>query len=72
MIDFAKGKDGLVPAIAQDAETGAVLMLAWMNAEAFEETLRTAQGRLLQPIPGQTVAQGRRERQCPGSARGLR
>jgi phosphoribosyl-AMP cyclohydrolase len=34
-------KDGLVPAIAQDAETGAVLMLAWMNAEAFEETLRT-------------------------------
>ena len=34
-------KDGLVPAIAQDAETGTVLMLAWMNAEAFEETLRT-------------------------------
>ena len=34
-------KDGLVPAIAQDAETGTVLMLAWMNAEAYEETLRT-------------------------------
>jgi phosphoribosyl-AMP cyclohydrolase len=39
-IDFDKA-GGLVPAIAQDAETGAVLMLAWMNREAFEETLRT-------------------------------
>ncbi len=41
MIDFDKGKDGLVPAIAQDAATGQVLMLAWMNREAFDETLRT-------------------------------
>lgn len=32
---------GLVPAIAQDAQTGEVLMLAWMNQEAYEETLRT-------------------------------
>jgi phosphoribosyl-AMP cyclohydrolase len=32
---------GLLPAIAQDADTGAVLMLAWMNREAFEETVRT-------------------------------
>ena len=40
MIDFAKA-GGLVPAIAQDADTGEVLMLAWMNREAFEETLRT-------------------------------
>jgi phosphoribosyl-AMP cyclohydrolase len=32
---------GLVPAIAQDADTGQVLMLAWMNREAYEETLRT-------------------------------
>ena len=40
MIDFDKG-GGLVPAIAQDADTGAVLMLAWMNREAYEETLRT-------------------------------
>ena len=39
-IDFEKS-GGLVPAIAQDADTGAVLMLAWMNREAFEETLRT-------------------------------
>lgn len=41
MIDFDKSKDGLVPAIAQDADTGEVLMLAWMNREAYEETLRT-------------------------------
>jgi len=40
MIDFAKA-GGLVPAIAQDADTGEVLMLAWMNREAFDETLRT-------------------------------
>ena len=39
-LDFDKA-GGLVPAIAQDAETGAVLMLAWMNRAAFEETLRT-------------------------------
>ena len=40
MIDFEKS-GGLVPAIAQDADTGEVLMLAWMNREAYEETLRT-------------------------------
>ena len=34
-------KNPLVPAIAQDAETGAVLMLAYMNAEAYAETLAT-------------------------------
>ncbi|MCS6849837.1 MAG: phosphoribosyl-AMP cyclohydrolase [Gemmataceae bacterium] len=40
MIDFDKA-GGLVPAIAQDATTGEVLMLAWMNRDAWEETLRT-------------------------------
>ncbi len=39
--DFAKTE--LIPAVAQDAETGAVLMLAYMNAEAYDETLRTRQ-----------------------------
>jgi len=37
-IDFTKG-DGLVPAIVQDADTGAVLMLGYMNREAVEQTL---------------------------------
>lgn len=40
MIDFDKA-GGLVAAIAQDADSGEVLMLAWMNREAYEETLRT-------------------------------
>lgn len=38
--DFAK-LDGLVPAIAQDAATGEVLMMAYMNAESYAETLAT-------------------------------
>lgn len=33
--------DGLVPAIAQDAENGEVLMMAWMNAESLRLTLET-------------------------------
>jgi phosphoribosyl-AMP cyclohydrolase len=38
--DFAKC-DGLLPVIAQDAATGEVLMLAYMNEEAYDETLAT-------------------------------
>ena len=33
--------DGLVPAIAQDAENGQVLMMAWMNEDSLRETLAT-------------------------------
>lgn len=40
--DFSRS-GGLVVAIAQDAETGQVLMVAWMNQQAYEETLRTGQ-----------------------------
>jgi len=32
-------KDGMIPAIAQDAETGRVLMFAWMNRESLQETV---------------------------------
>jgi phosphoribosyl-AMP cyclohydrolase len=32
---------GLIPAIAQDADTGEVLMMAWMNAAAVAQTLST-------------------------------
>jgi phosphoribosyl-ATP pyrophosphohydrolase/phosphoribosyl-AMP cyclohydrolase len=35
------GAGGLIPAIAQDAETGEVLMLAWMNREALGKTIET-------------------------------
>ena len=40
MLNFDKA-GGLVSAIAQDAATGQVLMIAWMNKEAYEETVRT-------------------------------
>lgn len=36
---IAFNADGLVPAIAQDATTGDVLMLAWMNRESLQRTL---------------------------------
>ena len=39
-LDFEK-QDGLIPVIAQDSETGDVLMLAYMNREAWETTLKT-------------------------------
>jgi phosphoribosyl-AMP cyclohydrolase len=35
--------EGLVPAVAQSAATGEVLMVAWMNAESLETTLSTGQ-----------------------------
>ena len=35
------GQDGLLPAIAQDAENGRVVMVAWMNRESLEETVRS-------------------------------
>lgn len=38
--DFSKN-NGLLAAVAQDATTSEVLMVAWMNEEAFQETLRT-------------------------------
>lgn len=37
-IDFAKG-DGLVPAVVQNADNGAVLMLGYMNRDAVEQTI---------------------------------
>lgn len=36
-------EEGLVPAIAQDAESGEVLMVAWMNREALEQTVARGQ-----------------------------
>ena len=40
ILDYEKS-GGLVAAIAQDYRSGEVLMIAWMNKEAFEETLAT-------------------------------
>ena len=38
---LAFNDNGLVPAVAQDADSGEVLMLAWMSRESLEVTLRT-------------------------------
>jgi phosphoribosyl-ATP pyrophosphohydrolase/phosphoribosyl-AMP cyclohydrolase len=40
-VDFTKSKEGLVPAIIQDATTAKVLMLGYMNAEALQQTQHT-------------------------------
>ena len=40
-LDFAKDSNGLLPAIVQDAESGDVLMLAYINKESWEKTLST-------------------------------
>jgi len=40
-IDFNKNNDGLVPAIIQDAKTSKVLMLGFMNEEAYTKTVDT-------------------------------
>ncbi len=37
-------EDGLVPVIVQDAANARVLMMAWANREALEETVRTGRG----------------------------
>lgn len=42
-IDFEKG-NGLIPCVVQDYKTGQVLMLAYMNKESLEETLRSGYG----------------------------
>jgi len=40
---LAFNPEGLIPAIAQQHDTGEVLMLAWMNRESIEQTLATGQ-----------------------------
>lgn len=41
--DIQWTEDGLVPAIAQDAETGDILMMAWMNRESLALTVQEGQ-----------------------------
>lgn len=40
-LDFAKSEDGLLPAIVQDAASGEVLMLAYINRESWQKTMET-------------------------------
>ena len=59
--NFSLG-EGLLPAIAQDAETGEVLMMAYMNAESFAETLASGQACYYSRSRGTLMAKGRGER----------
>jgi phosphoribosyl-AMP cyclohydrolase len=43
MIDLNYDSNGLIPAVVQDAATGEVLMVAWMNAEALRQTHETGE-----------------------------
>lgn len=43
MPDIQYNEQGLVPAIVQDVYSGQVLMMAWMNDESFELTLKTGE-----------------------------
>jgi phosphoribosyl-AMP cyclohydrolase len=61
--------DGLVPAIAQDAVTGRVLTLAWMNREALLQTERTKEVHYWSRSRRAHVAQGRAIGTCPARAR---
>lgn len=43
MIEVKYDAQGLVPAVAQDARTGEVLMVAWMNPDALQQTRETSE-----------------------------
>ena len=60
---------GLIPAIAQDADTREVLMMAWMNADSIAQTLEDRARDLLEPLATGVLDQGRDQRACSGTGR---
>lgn len=64
--DFGKG---LIPAVAQDWTTGEVLMLAYMNEEAWRKTLETGEAHYWSRSRPRALAQGRDLGPCAESAR---
>ena len=67
-LDFKK-LGGLVPAIAQDHVTGEVLMLGFMNAAAWEATLKTGRATYYSRSRKSPVGEGRDLRQRAARAR---
>lgn len=61
MLNF--DEKGLIPAIAQDANTSEVLMLAYMNQESLRRTLASGQAWFYSRSRQESVAQGRDLRQ---------
>ena len=60
-LDFAK-LDGLIPAVIQDHKSGRVLMVGFMNQEAFAKTLETGNVTFLQPFAQQALDERRKLR----------
>ena len=60
-----RNADGLVPAIAQQYDTGEVLMLGWMDDEALHRTLTTGRCTYWSPQPPGVLGQGRHLRPRP-------
>ena len=61
--------DGLVPAIAQDADSGDVLMLAWMSRESLARTLREGEAVDVRLHPHRPRCCRQRVRSLSGSLR---
>ena len=59
---------GLVPAIAQEATSGDVLMLAWMNREALQKTAELGRAVYFSRSRGKLWFKGRGVRPCPDRA----
>lgn len=51
-------EDGLLPAIAQDYQTGDVLMMAWMNKESLQQTIETGRAVYFSRSRGKLWAKG--------------
>ena len=66
---IAYDERGLVPCVIQDARTGEVLTLAYMNAEALRRTRGDRRAAPVEPLARRAVAQGRDLGQHPGRAR---
>jgi len=57
-LDVKFDAQGLVPAIVQDADGGAVLMVAWMNGQALEQTVRTGKATFYSRSRGKAWVKG--------------
>ncbi len=57
-LDVKFNDQGLVPAIVQDAESGAVLMMAWMNDEALSHTLSSRKATFYSRSRGKSWVKG--------------
>ena len=56
--------NGLIPAIAQDAETGEILMVAWMNREALDRTIETGRATYFSRSRGKLWTKGEQSGHC--------